>query len=163
MARPHQPDINWGAPTAHVDDSYPTLMPNGWAIGTFIFLTKVRSHGGAFIYYSGSPLRYRQGMAQSYHSIKEVAAASQYSGPFKEFLAEPGDVLFFHHLMGHTGSDNISDATTRHALLTRWRANSVVAPSLYALSGTSANSVGGPFDHRWFGSVLLFRRFSRRV
>jgi len=83
MTRPHQPDAEWGTLTAHVDDSYPTLMPNGWAIGTFIFLTKVHSHGGAFIYFSGSPLRYRQGMAQSYHSIKEVAAASQYSGPFK--------------------------------------------------------------------------------
>ena len=59
MARPHQPDAEWGTLTAHVDDSYPTLMPNGWAIGTFIFLTKVRSHGGAFIYFSGSPLRNR--------------------------------------------------------------------------------------------------------
>ncbi len=120
MARPRKDDVEWALPPAHVDDAYPTLMPNNWAVGTFIFLTRVHSRGGAFIYFSGSPLRYRQGMARSYHSIKEVAAAVHFSGPAEEFLAEPGDVLFFHHLMGHTGSDNVADPQTRHALLARW-------------------------------------------
>jgi len=128
MARPHQPNTDQGTLIAHVDDAYPTLMPNGWAIGTFIFLTKVHTHGGAFIYFSGSPQRYRQGMSQSYHSIKEVAADPQYSGAAKEFLAEPGDVLFFHHLMGHTGSNNSADPNTRHALLTRWMPSKRIVP-----------------------------------
>ncbi len=130
MARPYQPHEDWPPPVAHVDDSYPTLMPNGWAIGTFIFLTKVHSHGGAFIYFSGSPQRYRQAMAQSYHAIKEIAAAPHYAGPFQEFLAEPGDVLFFHHLMGHTGSNNTADPLTRHALLSRWRPHQRIVPGL---------------------------------
>lgn len=128
MARPHQPAAVWRAPVAHVDDSYPTLMPNGWAVGTFIFLTRVQSRGGAFVYFSGSPLRYRQGMARSYHSIKEVAAAVEYSGASAEFLAAPGDVLFFHHLMGHTGSDNLVDSLTRHALLARWMPEQRIVP-----------------------------------
>ncbi|NKB68131.1 MAG: hypothetical protein GKR89_13800 [Candidatus Latescibacteria bacterium] len=128
MARLYQADVAWRTPVAHVDDAYPTLMPNGWAVGTFIFLTKVQSHGGAFIYFSGSPLRYRQGMAQSFYSIKEVAAAPDYSGDYQEFLAEPGDVLFFHHLMGHTGSDNTVDRVIRHALLTRWHPTVRVVP-----------------------------------
>ena len=128
MARPYQPNRTPGPLIAHVDDAYPTLMPNGWAIGTFIFLTRVRSRGGAFIYFSGSPQRYRLGMAQSYHSIKQVAADPQHSGPSKEFLAEPGDVLFFHHLMGHTGSDNTADPITRHALLTRWMPTKRIVP-----------------------------------
>ncbi len=144
MKRPHQPGVQWRAPVAHVDDAYPTLMPNGWAVGTFIFLTPVQSRGGAFIYFSGSPLRYRQGMAQSFHSIKELAPAVAYSGPSAEFLAEPGDVLFFHHLMGHTGSDNLVDPLTRHALLTRWVPRERIVPGdkLFAQMSTieKANS-----------------------
>jgi len=76
-------------------------------------------------------------MAQSCHSIKEVAAALQYSGPFKEFLAEPGDVLFFQHLMGHTGSENIADSITRHALLARWRPLKRIVPSTKAFEQMS--------------------------
>ncbi|MBT4979566.1 MAG: hypothetical protein HOM86_19740 [Gemmatimonadetes bacterium] len=128
LQRPHQPGVQLRESVAHVDDAYPTLMPNDWAVGTFIFLTPVQSRGGAFIYFSGSPLRYRQGMAQSFHSIKELAPAVEYSGPSAEFLAEPGDVLFFHHLMGHTGSDNLVDPLTRHALLTRWVPRKRIVP-----------------------------------
>lgn len=128
MPRPHQPDGAWRESVAHVDDAYPTLMPNDWAIGTFIFLTRVQSRGGAFIYFSGSPLRYRQGMTRSCHSIKEVAAKAEYSGSSAEFLAEPGDVLFFQHLLGHTGSDNLTDLQTRHALLARWMPRQRIVP-----------------------------------
>ena len=128
MKRPYQSGKNWDTPIAHVDDAYPTLMPNGWALGTFIFLTRVRSRGGAFIYFPGSPVRYRCGMARSCHSIRALAAAIRYSGFFEEFLAEPGDVLFFQHLMGHTGSDNVVDPTTRHALLARWNPSKRIVP-----------------------------------
>ena len=103
MMRPLQTDVVWAMMAAHVDDAYPTLMPNEWALGTFIFLTPVRSRGGAFVYFAGSPLRYRQGMAASCHAIKEIAQSAEYYGAGAEFLAAPGDVLFFHHLMGHTG------------------------------------------------------------
>ncbi len=128
MKRPYQSGKDWDTPIAHVDDAYPTLMPNGWALGTFIFLTKVRSRGGAFICFPGSPLRYRCGMARSCHSIRELAADVDYSGSFQEFLAEPGDVLFFQHLMGHTGSDNVADPQTRHALLARWNPSKRIIP-----------------------------------
>jgi hypothetical protein len=128
LARPYTHDAAWSMLPAHVDDAYPTSMPNDWAIGTFIFLTQVQSRGGAFVYYPGSPLRYRQGMAQSCHAIKQIAAAPQYSGLGEEFLAEPGDVLLFQHLMGHTGSDNVTDAQTRHALLNRWISQKRIVP-----------------------------------
>ena len=45
MVRPYEPEAHWGGMSAHVDDAYPTLMPNGWAIGCFLFLTRVRSRG----------------------------------------------------------------------------------------------------------------------
>ena len=48
---------------AHCDDAYGTLMPQGWVLGSFIFLTSVESRGGAFIIYPGSYLRYRDAMS----------------------------------------------------------------------------------------------------
>jgi len=120
MPRPHQPEEPWPEPTAHVDDSYPTMMPNGWAIGSFIFLTPVLSHGGAFIYFPGSYLRYREVMGHCCHCIKGAAQQPVYSGPYREYLAAAGDVLLFHHLMGHTGSTNVRNPATRHAILCRW-------------------------------------------
>lgn len=128
MPRPHQPDAAWATPSAHVDDSYPTIMPNGWAVGSFIFLTRVQSHGGAFVYFPGSYRRYRTVMAQACHCVKGAAPLPDYSGPFREFLAEPGDVLLFHHLMGHTGSTNLVDPATRHALLSRWHPERRIVP-----------------------------------
>jgi hypothetical protein len=47
---------------AHCDDAYGTLMPQGWVLGSFIFLTPVESRGGAFIIYPGSYQRYRDAM-----------------------------------------------------------------------------------------------------
>ena len=128
MQRPYEPEATWDIPTAHVDDSYPTMMPGGWAVGSFIFLTPVRTQGGAFIYFPGSYLRYRQIMAAACHCVKGAAAETEYSGPYQEFLAEPGDVMLFHHIGGHCGSTNITDMQTRHALLNRWHPIKRIVP-----------------------------------
>lgn len=128
LARVHQPDAEWVTPRAHVDDSYPTIMPGGWAVGSFTFLTPVQSHGGAFICFPGSYRRYRQLMAHSCECIKGAAQLPENSGSPMEFLAEAGDVLLFHHLCGHTGSDNLVDPVTRHALLNRWHPEERIVP-----------------------------------
>lgn len=128
MKRPYEPEASWPTPAAHVDDSYPTMMPGGWAVGSFIFLTPVRTQGGAFIYFPGSYLRYRRIMADACHCIKGAAAEIEYSGPYREFLAEPGDVMLFHHIGGHCGSTNIADPNTRHALLNRWHPERRIVP-----------------------------------
>ena len=109
MVRPYEPEAHWGGLTAHVDDAYPTLMPNGWAIGCFLFLTRVRSRGGAFIFFPGSPWRNRGLMEENWQAAKDAVALPENSGPPREFLAEPGDAILFHHLMGHCGSPNVSD------------------------------------------------------
>src|SRR5207248_6903012 len=36
--------------------------------------------------------------------------------------------LLFHHLLGHAGSRNVSDPTTRHALLARWHPQRRIVP-----------------------------------
>ena len=63
LPRPYQPDAKWTAPVAHVDDSYPTTMPTGWAVGSFVFLTRVRPRGGDLVVSPGSYRRYR-GLSQ---------------------------------------------------------------------------------------------------
>lgn len=98
MPRLHQPDAEWHTPTAHVDDDYPIFMPDGWALGLFIFLTPVKTRGGAFIYFPGSYLRYQRLMSKTSQALKGYTAKVKYSGKFYEFLAEPGDALLFHHL-----------------------------------------------------------------
>jgi hypothetical protein len=128
MMRPHQPEGEWPTPAAHVDDAYPTIMPNGWAVGSFLFLTPVKSRGGAFICFPDSPWRYRQQLAAGHLRAKDVAPMPEHSGRHMEFLAEPGDLLLFHQLMGHCGSNNVADPVTRHALLARWHPQRRIVP-----------------------------------
>ena len=136
MVRPYEPEAEWAGATAHVDDAYPTLMPNGWAIGCFLFLTRVRSRGGAFIFFPGSPWRNRGLMEENWQAAKDAVALPENSGPPREFLAEPGDAILFHHLMGHCGSPNVSDPeVTRHAVLTRWCPQRRIVPGMKPLAG----------------------------
>ena len=131
MVRPYEPEAEWSGAAAHVDDAYPTLMPNGWAIGCFLFLTRVRSGGGAFIFFPGSPWRNRGLMEENWQAAKDAVALPENSGEPREFLARPGDALLFHHLMGHCGSPNVSDPeVTRHAILTRWRPRRRIVPGM---------------------------------
>ena len=128
MPRVYQQGREWKSQPAHVDDDYPTLMPANWAIGMFLFLTKARSQGGAFQLASGSPFRYREAARDNPETLSAIAANPALSDPISEYLAEPGDLLLFHHLMGHAGSDNVSDPATRHALLARFHPHRRIVP-----------------------------------
>ena len=128
MPRVYQPDSGWPPPRAHIDDDYPTLMPNGWAVGLFVFLTPVQSHGGAFVLFSGSYRRYQELISADPDAIVQLVSAPENAGEPQEFLADPGDILLFHHLMGHAGSNNVSDPSTRHALLSRWHPTKRIVP-----------------------------------
>ena len=128
MPRPYEQGAAWTHQTVHVDDDYPTLMPAGWALGMFIFLTPVRPHGGAFLYAAGSPYRYRPVLADNPEWLSFYTARPEPAGPAEEYLAQPGDVLLFHHLMAHAGSTNVADPQTRHALLARWHPQRRIVP-----------------------------------
>jgi len=142
MPRPYKPGADWPAPRAHIDDDYPTLMPNGWAVGLFVFLTPVRPHGGAFVVFPGSHRRYQEALAATPGGILGAVAGRDLAGDPEEFLAEPGDILLFHHLLGHTGSENVADPRTRHALLSRWHPQGRIVPGAGAGEATieKANS-----------------------
>ena len=82
---------------SHCDDAYGTLMPQGWALGSFIFLTPVAPRGGGFIIYPGSFLRYREAMGTVGPGCYK-GAAPVHGGELLEVLAEPGDAVIFHHV-----------------------------------------------------------------
>src|SRR5688500_4408817 len=49
MARANRPDVHWSlSAIPHADMLHHSILPESWAIGAFVFLTHVRSHGGAF-------------------------------------------------------------------------------------------------------------------
>jgi hypothetical protein len=145
MPRVHQPEATWEEPRAHIDDNFPTIMPGSWAVGLFVFLTRVPSQGGAFILFPGSYRNYRRLYSLSLDTIAPSISEIEHSGPYREFLAEPGDAVLFHHAMGHTGSTNITNPQTRLALLTRYYPSPRVCPGNKPLEAMStlekANSV----------------------
>ncbi len=164
MPRPYEPDKPWWHQTVHVDDDFPSLMPGTWAVSFFIFLTPLISHGGAFLYAPDSPRRLRALLADNPEWLLFYEARPEAAGEALEYLAEPGDVLFFHHLMAHAGSRNVSDPRTRHALLARWHPRRRIVPGfkpfeemttiekansaryLHALSGASEPLPGLPAE-----------------
>lgn len=47
---------------------------------------------------------------------------------YVQVLADPGDAVLFHHLMGHSGSHNVASPHTRHALLNRYHPSTRLVP-----------------------------------
>ncbi len=100
----------------HIDLVYPMLTPDAWAINTFVFLTRVKVGGGAFHFDKGSPRRVRAELLRNGMStVRGDGKLRIGPGEPVEFLAEPGDILLYSYLMGHTASINTSDPQTRHA------------------------------------------------
>ncbi len=128
MRRSFQPDAEWSVIGLHVDSDYPTAMPNGWVLGMSIFLTRVRERGGAFIACPGSHLRYRALMGHTPGSLKGCTANPEHAGAWRELVTGPGDVLLYHHLLGHSGSLNVSDPRTRHTLQGWWNSERRIRP-----------------------------------
>jgi hypothetical protein len=107
------PGLRW-----HIDLVYPMLTPDAWAINTFVFLTRVRTGGGAFKFSPGAPRRVRAEMLRNsvgFTFRPDGTERDQDSVPKVEFLAEPGDVLLYSYLLSHTASSNHADPQTRHA------------------------------------------------
>lgn len=128
MPRARQREEPWTTQTLHIDDNYPTVMPNGWALGTFVFLTRVVSHGGAFLCCAGSPYRIRELQVANLEWDEVDQARPEAAGAARELLVDPGDALLFHHSLVHAGSANVTNDETRHALLSRWHPYRRIVP-----------------------------------
>lgn len=114
LPRPPTPDAEWSL-EAHMDLIHPTLVPDFWAVGAFVYLTEVRHHGGAFTYAPGSPHRMRSLMSR-FSGETGWGATRAEGAALVEFLGEPGDAIVFQHPMVHSASPNIEGRATRHAL-----------------------------------------------
>jgi hypothetical protein len=116
MPRAQSPEGLWYV-NPHMDLINPTIVPDGWVIGAFVFLTKIHPRGGAFMYGPGSTARIRARMAATSGEAGWGSTKSEvFAGTVVECIADPGDVILFQHTMLHSFSPNISDPTTRQAL-----------------------------------------------
>jgi hypothetical protein len=98
----------------HIDSHYPTIVPETWSLGGFVFLTAVPPGGGAFWIAPGSPLGYRRTIVDSPSRVYDFLRGQETK--LIEVLAEPGDVVLFQFLMAHSGSANRTNPQCRHAL-----------------------------------------------
>ncbi|HXT71705.1 MAG TPA: phytanoyl-CoA dioxygenase family protein [Vicinamibacterales bacterium] len=127
--RAYDPDAVWRFQQIHLDDDYPTLAPSDWVVSSFTFLTPVRPRGGALVYIDGSHRFYRTLMSETLDRFAPNADLTGLGGEGTELLAEPGDVLVVHHLLGHCGTNNVADPEhVRQVLLFRWYPDRRVAP-----------------------------------
>lgn len=163
MPRPFEPGQRIGPVGSHTDDDYPTLMPAGWTLGAFLFLTPVKPGGGAFIYYPGSYHRVRAAMSCGVHLAKQYAGERSIVGAPYEYLAQPGDALLFHQLCAHSGSPNVADpTTTRHALLSRHHPSRRVVPGdkPFERMSTIEKSNSARFLRERFGAGVVLPEIS---
>jgi hypothetical protein len=117
----------------HVDDDYPTLLPNDSAMAMLVFLNDVPTDGGTFHHVDRSYATIRAALARTpdaYFGYGEIERGGPI-GPFVQVTARRGDVLIFHHLHAHCGSNNVSIPDyTRQALLFRIYAEGGPPPAL---------------------------------
>jgi len=150
MARVHEPQTQPSVPVSHTDNAHPVIMPDGFAIGAFIFLTKGTPGSGCFVVFPGSHKNYRRRLAFDADSLRLLDNVTHEDGTSEEVLVEPGDLLLFHHLLGHSGSVNRTSPRTRHAILGWLHPEARVAPGDTPFAEMStlekANST------RWFES-----------
>jgi hypothetical protein len=129
---------DWGQSlTPHIDDAYPTIMPNGHSLQVLLYLSAVDEKEGAFVVYP-----------QSYHDNRRWALAS--SGFLKfhaleelgvdkalELPASQGSAIFFHTMLHHSASANQHKTRTRHALLLNYHPLKRIVPPLHSMKTRS--------------------------
>lgn len=127
--RAYEPEKVWLV-GPHVDMWHPAPMPDEcFSLSAFVFLTAVRRHGGAFMYAPKSAVKLRALSASSSGEVAwSLARSETHVGVMEEYLAEPGDVMFFQHLIVHSASPNVTDRATRHAMRIFISSSSRVVP-----------------------------------
>jgi hypothetical protein len=114
-----QPEVEWKLPSAgHLDGYAVSKRVDAFTLGVTGYADAVRSHGGAFVFWPGSPNRYNNYFQENPRLPHPVHLPDL--GEAVEFLGEPGDLVFWHTHMWHTVSPNASDRV-RTGLFIRYR------------------------------------------
>ena len=125
---------------AHIDDNHPSVMPSGWAVGSFIFLTDVPVVGaGAFVTFPGSPARYRVATAESQRCL--VEAAPLVGGAAREMFVKAGDVVSTTTSCRHSAGLTQTVAPNRFSCITSW--GTAAAPTTCTAHATRSFRGGG--------------------
>ena len=112
----------WKPPAPHLDGDFRNfrLDPGTFRATSLTYLTDVHSHGGTTMVWPEGPHRireFRKKNPQFSNRVGDVRALfpEMDLGEPMEVVAEQGDVLFFHHLLPHSGTSNVG-ATPRFAI-----------------------------------------------
>lgn len=129
LVRPPQPEIPWMGGAPHLD--FPVAFPLRTLANITIYLSEIRPHGGAFMYWPGShqvawrhfhrhPEDYMMRGSRSQDQTFALILQDTPSAPV-EFTGRPGDALIWNSLLLHAASTNSSDSP-RIAVIGRWGA-----------------------------------------
>jgi len=92
----------------HVDGIAGTdILPTVFMLVAFVYLTDVRTHGGATTVKPGSHRRLYEHWLQN--GMTPISDLDAEYGPSVPIEGKAGDVIFFHYLLVHSGSDNLDD------------------------------------------------------
>ena len=117
--RPHAPHIDGALPILRLRTFQPPFR-----IGSILYLTDVKPHGGGTMVWPGSHLEIESLARSDVRRYRHLTALNAVLsgldlGPPVEMTPSKGDVLFHHYLCVHATSDNASGAP-RLALLHQW-------------------------------------------
>ena len=112
----------WKRPSPHLDGGFRDLRldPGTFRVTSLTYLTDANAHGGTTIIWPEGPQRireFRKNNPEFSNHVRDMGPQLQEMdlGEPMEVVVKQGDVLFFHHLLPHDGTTNVS-STPRFAI-----------------------------------------------
>ncbi|MXV72687.1 phytanoyl-CoA dioxygenase family protein [Candidatus Poribacteria bacterium] len=107
----------WKRPSPHLDGGFRDLRldPGTFRVTSLTYLTDAKAHSGTTIIWPEGPQRIREfrknnpGFSNHIHDMGAQFQEMDLGEPI-EVVVKQGDVLFFHHLLPHAGTMNVSSA-----------------------------------------------------
>lgn len=107
----------WKSPSPHLDGDFRDfrLDPGTFRATSLTYLTDANSHGGTTVIWPEGPRRirkFRKKNPEFSNHVRDVRALfpKMDLGEPMEVVAKQGEVLFFHHLLPHSGTINVGSS-----------------------------------------------------